>query len=134
MSVTACLFSFRGRLRRSDFWLFSALVFAAMVTSAGVAGELLGVDIANPMDPRAILIQLSAIALFMWPNLAVCAKRLHDRGQSGWWILISFLPVIGNVWMVVNLGVMRGDEGPNRYGPEPARPQLTLIPRQTALA
>ena len=107
-------FSFRGRLRRSDFWLCSGLVFAVMMTAAGAIGAALGVDVADPADPRAVLIQLFAIVAFAWPNLAVCAKRLHDRGLSGWWILISFLPVIGNAWMVINLGLMRGDEGANR--------------------
>jgi uncharacterized membrane protein YhaH (DUF805 family) len=132
--VFSSLFSFRGRLRRVDFWLLSALVFAAMMTAAGLIGAMLGVDVADTSDPRAIYVQLLAISLFTWPNLAVCAKRLHDRGQSGWWILISFLPVIGNVWMVINLGLMRGDQGANRYGPEPVRPQLTLIPRTPAFA
>lgn len=134
MSAFASLFSFRGRLRRADFWLYSALVFGSMVMAAGLLGLALGVDVADPTDPRAVLIQLFAIVAFAWPNLAVCAKRLHDRGQSGWWIVLSFLPVIGNAWMVINLGLMRGDEGANRYGPPPERPQFTLIHREPALA
>lgn len=128
------LFSFKGRLRRVDFWLLSGLVFGAMATTAAVLGALLGVDVADPQDMRGTLVKIFAMALFAWPNLAVCTKRLHDRGQSGWWILISFLPVIGNAWMVINLGLMRGDEGPNRYGAAPKRPQFTLIPPRPAFA
>ncbi len=129
MSAYQSLFSFKGRLRRSDFWLYSTLVFAVMVTAAGLAGALLNIDVADRSDPRALGLQIAVIAFFMWPNLAVCAKRLHDRDQSGWWILLSFLPVIGNAWMIINLGVMRGTAGANRYGTDPARPQFTLIPR-----
>ena len=128
MSPLAMLFSFKGRIRRIDFWLYSTLVFAVMAMAAGLTGLALGIDLADPSDPRAILVQAGAVLIFLWPNLAVCAKRLHDRGLSGWWILISFLPVIGNAWLVINLGIMRGAQGPNRYGPPPARPQMTLIP------
>jgi uncharacterized membrane protein YhaH (DUF805 family) len=134
MSLLSALFSFKGRLRRSEFWLFSSMVFAAMMTAAGITGELTGIDVADAANPRGLMIQLAAVVLFMWPNLAVCAKRLHDRGLSGWWVLLSFLPIIGNVWMLITLGVMRGDNQANRYGAQPARDQLTLIPRTFASA
>ena len=127
----AGFFSFKGRLRRLDFWLFSSAVFGAMVTTAAIVAYVLHVDLADHSDFRTPLIEAGAIALFMWPNLAVCAKRLHDRGQSGWWVLLSYLPVIGNVSMVVNLGIMRGSPGANRYGDEPERAQMTLIERSS---
>jgi uncharacterized membrane protein YhaH (DUF805 family) len=120
------LFSFKGRLRRLDYWLYSAVVFGLLILATAIPAAFLGVDFADKTDPRGVLIQgFGAIAL-MWPNLAVCAKRAHDRSQSGWWVLLSFLPVIGNIWMIVNLGIMRGTEGVNKYGPEPERRQFTL--------
>lgn len=134
MSAFAYLFSFKGRIRRSDFWLCSTIVFAMMITTAATVAWAMGVDIASTTDIRAAYIQAGSIALFMWPNLAVCAKRLHDRDQSGWWVLLSYLPVIGNAWMVINLGIGRGTEGDNRYGEDPIRPQLTLIQRDHAVA
>lgn len=134
MSFLTAVFSFRGRLRRSEFWLYSTLLFVIMVTSAGVTGELTGINLADPTDPRSLLVQLLVVLVFMWPNLAICVKRLHDRDLSGWWVLLTFLPVIGNVWTIVTLGVLRGDQGDNRYGAEPARPQLTLIQRKLASA
>jgi len=33
------------------------------------------------------------------PGIAVTVRRLHDTGRSGWWILISLVPVIG--WIVL---------------------------------
>ena len=61
------------------------------------------------------------------------AKRLHDRGRSGWWaaaILIAFNftwpypdSLIGAagllvvLWAAVELGWMKGEEGANRHGP-----------------
>lgn len=133
-SLSHTLFSFKGRLRRSDYWLGGLIVFAGMITFAMVMAEVFGVDIADTTDVRTSAIQAGAVLLFMWPNLAVSVKRLHDRNQSGWWVLLSFLPVIGNAWTVINLGILRGTEGDNRYGAEPERAQLTLIQSNASAA
>ena len=76
----------------------------------------------------------------VYPAVLFCgacllSKRLHDRGRAGWWaglVLFAlavawpcprglwgllFLPVLA--WAVVELGMMRGDRGANRYGPNP---------------
>ena len=61
------------------------------------------------------------IALFVLQvmTLAVLIKRWHDRNKSGFWLLINLLPVIGQVWMVIELGVLPGTPGTNRFGPSP---------------
>jgi len=120
------LFSFKGRLRRLDYWLYSAVVFGALILVIAAAGAILNVDLSDKADPRGVMIQGFGVLALMWPNLAVCAKRAHDRNQSGWWVLLSFLPVVGNLWMIINLGAMRGTEGANNYGPQPERGQFTL--------
>ena len=55
--------------------------------------------------------------ILLLPSLAVAARRLHDIGRSGWWILIAFT-VIGIIplliWYVTNA---KDDE--NIYGPNP---------------
>ncbi|HVZ29098.1 MAG TPA: DUF805 domain-containing protein [Asticcacaulis sp.] len=70
-------------------------------------------------------------ALF-YCGACVLSKRLHDRGRSGWWsavILLAvvmvwpsptgffdFLAALVLLWAVVDLGVMPGERGDNRYG------------------
>ena len=65
------------------------------------------------------------------------AKRLHDRGRSGWWAGIVIIALIAVwplpehffdfifaaivVWAIVELGVMPGEAGANRFGPSPLR-------------
>ena len=48
-------------------------------------------------------------------------RRLHDTDKSGWFLLISFVPLIGGIILLVFLA-MQGTTGPNKYGaaPEPA--------------
>jgi uncharacterized membrane protein YhaH (DUF805 family) len=53
------------------------------------------------------------------PAIALYAKRWHDRNKSGWWTLIGFVPIIGAIWIIVELGCLRGTEGANTYGADP---------------
>ncbi len=46
-------------------------------------------------------------------------KRYHDRGKSAWWYLIQFIPIIGGIWALVELGFCSGDDGDNEYGDGP---------------
>jgi len=52
------------------------------------------------------------------PGIAVCIRRLHDIGKSGWMILIGLIPIIGIIWLLV-LMVMDSTPGENQYGLNP---------------
>ena len=42
------------------------------------------------------------IALLVWiATLTVKARRLHDTNRSAGWILISAIPLIGNIWFFI---------------------------------
>jgi uncharacterized membrane protein YhaH (DUF805 family) len=58
-----------------------------------------------------------AIAILL-PLLAVGARRLHDTGRSGWWLLMWVIPIIGAIVLIV-FWATEGDAGPNDYGPDP---------------
>jgi uncharacterized membrane protein YhaH (DUF805 family) len=113
---TWLLFSFQGRATRGDYWLrffllYVALNFMALVIDAA-AGTL---DSDSGVGVFSTLLGLAAV----WPSFAVSAKRLHDRDKSGWYILLGFIPIIGWIWMFVELGCLRGTVGHNRFGPDP---------------
>ena len=57
--------------------------------------------------------------LWGWALMAVSVKRTHDRGQTWWWLLIGLIPLVGSIWWLVNLGILEGDDGPNKYGSVP---------------
>ena len=52
------------------------------------------------------------------PSIAVQVRRLHDTGRSGWWILLSFIPLVGPIVLIV-FYVMDSEAGVNKYGPNP---------------
>jgi len=105
------LFSFDGRVNRGKFWLGVAaiyivpwiiFVFGVMLDSAFLYWI-------------GILVALIAI----WPGIAISIKRWHDRGKSGWWIFIGFVPLIGPLWALIETGFLPGTPGTNQYGPDP---------------
>ena len=58
---------------------------------------------------------------FMLPAIAVAVRRLHDLGWSGWWYLSILIPFVGGVAAIIMFiaFMMRGNDGPNKYGPDP---------------
>jgi uncharacterized membrane protein YhaH (DUF805 family) len=125
--------SFEGRIPRKTFWLgFLVLLIVSWILQF-VLFAIFGVSMmpdANltPEQQLAELEQMTSrmmlplgllLLITLWPSLAVYTKRWHDRNKSGWWSLILFVPIIGGIWMLIELGFLRGTEGANRYGPDP---------------
>jgi len=114
----------RGRITRRVWWLHYALVIAVLSFLAALADSSLGYPgLTVPAEPAGLydLVGL-VIALFtLVPSISSTVARLHDRGHSAWWLLWFLLPLVGWLVLFVQNGFLRGDGGPNRYGPAPDR-------------
>jgi uncharacterized membrane protein YhaH (DUF805 family) len=100
-----------GRIARRTFWLHGVL---ALLIAGVVIDALL--DIASVTnETTGKLVNL----LFLWPLIAVSAKRQHDFNFSGWWALIHLVPGVGSLVLLVVDGIAPGPHGPNRFGPDP---------------
>lgn len=106
------LFSARGRISRQRFWLWGV---GAVLGLGLVLRGLLGVAGVGAVRADAIV-----NLLLVWPAVVISVKRWHDRGQSGWWVLVALVPVIGWLWMLWANGFLRGTAGTNRFGPPPS--------------
>ncbi|MGE0006721.1 MAG: DUF805 domain-containing protein [Parvibaculaceae bacterium] len=115
MNVLAVLFSFGGRIGRGQYWLgyFVQLALAALSWMCLLTAQRNG-------NIPLLIVPVILCPLVLWMALAVMAKRYHDRGKSAWWILIAFVPIVGGIWQLIELGLLRGTEGANDYGPDPA--------------
>jgi uncharacterized membrane protein YhaH (DUF805 family) len=104
---------FSGRASRSEYWLFVLGFIIIYAVCLFIDFAILGI-------PQSGVPALSAIAYLVHfiPGLAVLVRRLHDIDRSGWWLLISLVPVIGGIWLLVLL-CTEGTYGPNRFGPGP---------------
>ena len=56
---------------------------------------------------------------FLWILAALLVKRLHDRGRGPAVLLWLLLPVLGPLWLILELGFRKGTDGDNQFGPDP---------------
>ncbi|MBV9859476.1 MAG: DUF805 domain-containing protein [Alphaproteobacteria bacterium] len=116
-SWTDFLFSFRGRISRRQYWLHYVLPYLVVMSICAGFDGVLGWQNANGVGVLTSLLSLASI----WPGLAVAVKRCHDRDRSGWFILVGLIPIVGGIWLLIELGFLRGTVGANRFGPDPVR-------------
>ena len=100
---------FSGRAQRKEYWLF--MLFNTIISFVIWLIEL------SVGDPPHTVLALYYLAIVI-PSLAVLVRRLHDTNRSGWWIFISFIPLIGSIILIVFL-VQDSQPDENRYGPNP---------------
>ena len=135
--VARLWFGFSGRANRAKYWLVAAINVAIMtvLTVVAIVGNA----------PALWIVFIIAILVLVVSSVAVSIRRLHDRGKSGWWVLVFiFVPGLLNgvgsrlddpvpmmilslaglaisIWALVELGFLRGTQGDNAYGPDPLR-------------
>jgi uncharacterized membrane protein YhaH (DUF805 family) len=105
---------FNGRARRTEFWMFM-LVSVIVGILLGLVDEV--VFVGPGLSTTGWLGTVYSIALII-PSLAVGARRLHDTGRSGWWLLIGVIPLIGAIALIVFFA-LEGQRSSNAYGPDP---------------
>ena len=159
MDWTTLLFSFTGRINRSKYWL--AILLYSVLWIAFIAAVLIwlgGLNFDNlfTLAGAGLAIWLVGAILFVagiWSGFATGIKRLHDRGKSGWWIVLFWfgpsilggmetgMPDLGDgfmlslagtaiaIWGFIELCCLRGTNGPNQYGSDPLEVAAAFTPR-----
>ena len=96
--------NFSGRCSKAEFtWAF---LFAILI-SMGCTG------LTAVLPPVGAVLALAMLI----PTLSLTIRRLHDTGKSGWFTLISLIPLVG--WILLLLQYFQDSEGDNRWGPGP---------------
>lgn len=126
------LFSFNGRVRRLHWWLtrigvwvgFFAismvfiLLLRALFPEIAVGDELY-LEASDVASAIWAIVFFTLIIASIWIELAISVKRWHDREKSGFWVLITLIPLVGPIWTLVECGLLDGTQGLNKYGPSP---------------
>ena len=115
MDIKSLLFSFTGRVGRGPYWAVVGAFIVLDLIIIGISSAL------NNGGSGVLTMLFGLVALLvglvcMWIGLAVTIKRWHDRNKSGWWCLISFVPVIGGIWTLVECGCLPAVDEGNRFG------------------
>jgi uncharacterized membrane protein YhaH (DUF805 family) len=126
--MLAFLFSPSGRIGRGKWWLAQLVIFCIIISlmvllSLQFSGDEIIKQLSEKPNPRIdpmLVLELLVFALFLaWMGFCITVKRYHDRGKSGWWYLLQFIPIVGPIWAFIELGFCSGDDGDNDYGDGP---------------
>jgi len=125
MSIKQALFSFKGRMSRSDYWIKGVVpILLFSWISQFCAYRIL----ANRTGMHLVLVMFVIINVAtFWPGLALLTKRLHDHNRSALFALTMLIPFVGVVfaiWILVEVWFLGGTVGPNRFGNDPVAPDL----------
>jgi uncharacterized membrane protein YhaH (DUF805 family) len=107
MDIGNLYFSAQGRLNRQAYWLATIPLFILSVF----------LETTTEILHESTILMLYLILIVSGYMIAI--KRCHDRNKSGWWILLSFIPLVGLLWTLVELGCLKGSDGDNEYGTDP---------------
>jgi uncharacterized membrane protein YhaH (DUF805 family) len=105
------LTSFGGRINRDKFWAGIG-IFIVIGIIATILDSILGTRIAVGGGAEIGIVGIIATLVSIYFAIAVYAKRWHDRDKSVWWTLIGLVPIIGSIWLLVELGILEGTRVP----------------------
>ncbi len=110
-------FGFRGRISRQAYWLAFFFIVA-----------ILGFALQPAIDPQTGTLSLrggglaaAALLVAVIANLAIGVKRLHDFNAPGLFAIALFIPFLSVIATLV-IGLLPGNQGPNRFGKAPDVP------------
>jgi uncharacterized membrane protein YhaH (DUF805 family) len=102
---------FKGRATRSEYWYFTLFNILA-VWVFGLIDQVMGTfNFDAGYGPLSAIYTLVMIL----PGLGVSIRRLHDTGRSGWWFVITIIPIIG-LLVFSFFALQDSDPNPNDYG------------------
>jgi uncharacterized membrane protein YhaH (DUF805 family) len=130
MRLTDALLSPHGRLDRAGFWggyvVLSIVSGLAAYCLLSLAERMGGEGPLSDVGLRPWLVALVLLVPVTWMSFCLGIKRWHDRGRSGWWVVVGLVPLIGNLWGLIECGFMAGTASGNKYGPSTAK---AVLPR-----
>ena len=109
--------NFSDRACRSEYWYWVLFVVIGVIVT-----KIIDYAIGYP-----VTYFIFSLAIFI-PGLAVGIRRLHDLDRSGWWILLSLIPLVGAIILIVWF-CSQGTQGTNRFGQDPLGGMTPPIPR-----
>lgn len=118
--IKTSIWSAKGRLGVLKYMAFSMLLILALVAMVAAFAVTAGFSISatatlpsfNPMIATAAIVL--SLPLF-WIGMAMFIRRLHDLNFSGWFLLLTLIPVIGALFSLYVICAPGAKDG-NKYG------------------
>ncbi|MEM7393606.1 MAG: FHA domain-containing protein [Verrucomicrobiota bacterium] len=112
----------KKRISRKQFWLSCVFPYGLLFFLAWLVNRQLSLG--------NFVYALAGLA-WLLPAAVISIGRCHDRNRSGVWALGWLIPIVGQVWAVIEGGFFPGkDDLPdsqNRYGRNPIAPRPLAV-------
>ena len=95
------IFNYSGHLGRKKYWIGMLEVFFISVFIGFIFGITADSYVGLSTFSTIILVLYCLFAVLC--SISATVRRLHDAGKSGWWYFISFVPLVGQIWLLVLL-------------------------------
>ncbi len=99
------LFGFEGRIGRGRFWAGQLCVLVLGWLYQANVERLLVAWLPGSIFMGFAVALVLALPVF-WIQAAITIKRCHDRGKTGFWSMLLFVPVVGLAWLIVDCGLL----------------------------
>jgi uncharacterized membrane protein YhaH (DUF805 family) len=116
------LTSFRGRINRSQY--FYGLLFKIGLMFVVGTINIFSFFVTNTVRNNSIILVIPLCVFLIWVNLSLQARRLHDMGKSGFWLLLYLVPLVNYIFaFVIYILCLAsgGNKEANKYGSAPDR-------------
>lgn len=85
-----------GQVPRREYWISTLLALIAGFL-LGFVGGFVGIFVGYSGFIVAYFILGGCGFAVLIPSIALSVSVLNDANRSGWWLLISFIPLIGSI-------------------------------------
>jgi len=137
-------YSLEGRVKREDYWyygwglfwtmyaiifLFAGIFAAIFYYTVGKDGEPTKIVQIIVVIPTALGVALIYISYGM-KFLSNKIKRLHDNNKSGWFLLWTLVPILGQLfglYIFITNWFLRGTIGSNDFGDDPVKKDIVPV-------
>lgn len=115
-----------GRIGRRRWWITQICVIAALVLVMYQTTQVLILHtMSHEIQVIALCSGIGTSMLFVWISATASIKRYHDRNKSALWLLIGLIPIIGQIWQLIELGALPANPNNNEFENETLTVQLT---------
>ncbi|WP_027108018.1 DUF805 domain-containing protein [Lacticigenium naphthae] len=103
-------FKFKGRTSPSVYWMTHLVLWGLEFT----------LNLFGTLFPFIEKVAFVWVLILIIPSASMMIRRLHDTNRSAWHLLYFFIPIFGQIALLIFL-IRSGDSKANKYGPEPEK-------------
>ena len=135
-------YSLEGRVKREDYWYYGYGVYWTIITIIYIPFIFIsklvhGVGIFDDFHIGYLFFLTSGGILIIIIFLSWCMKflgnkikRLHDNNKSGWFLLWTLVPILGQLfalYIFITNWFLRGTIGTNDFGADPVEKDIMPV-------